>query len=239
MKSMNRRKQRLSLTAVVQPATPPAALLRVAVQHVLYAHQQIPCVYRQMVRDAAAPLRQPHSRVQRKAAKLVGAAEQLFGELPAAFSALVGADHAVAAIVLGPSVASPRLAYLLRLDAVATAPTAGDGSRRLLAALALHSGELAAVDPGLCRMHLLLAAPADAALPAGHFRARPGLQLKLQRAHVATVVAGAAAADATDADEQCARATVACLAHVNVNACVWRAACGMCIWHVACGVVCM
>jgi hypothetical protein len=109
----------------------------------------------------------------------------------------------VAALVLGSSLASPKLVYLFSLPASSSTsqppPPAGarrDGARRLLRAMASEGSDMFAVDPGLCRLHVLIRARRDAALPAPHFRPRPGLALQLRRAHVAVVDASAAGATA-------------------------------------------
>ena len=46
---------------------------------------------------------------------------------------------------------------------------------------------LAAIDAKPCRLHVLVRAPREAQLPAQLFQPRPGLTVRLQRAHVATV----------------------------------------------------
>ena len=182
---------RVPVTATLSAgAPPPDEALRAIVQHVLFMHQQIPCAYAELGREveAMAESGRRGSLVQRKAAKLFAATEALLAPLAVAFAKI--AEHseaAIAAIVLGPSIASPRLAYLLRLDVTGATPPPRDAARRVLRAIAAQGIDLTAVDSGLCRLHILLAAPRHAQLPAPHFRARPGLQLKLQRAHVATV----------------------------------------------------
>ena len=176
---------RVPVVASLPKATPPDELLRTVMQHVLFMHQQIPCVYAEL--HDFLPGRA--GLMRRKATKLLSVMEPLLAELQAAFDAIgMHGDRAVAALVLGPSVAAPRLAYLLRVDAYTDAPASRDGARRLLRAIVAHGSEITSVNPGLCRLHLLLAAPREAHLPDGHFRARPGLKLKLQRAHVCTVV---------------------------------------------------
>lgn len=103
----------------------------------------------------------------------------------------------VAALVLG-SVASPRLVYLLHvapppppeLTPPASEPRSIDAAtRRLVRALAVQASGIAGVDPGLCRLHLLLRAARGATLPPGHFRARPSLVVRLKRAHLVAIQA--------------------------------------------------
>ena len=250
------RTERVAITAALPDGggVPPAELVRTVVQHVLFMHQQIPCVYTELQRDLgggggggsaatdaaaaeeegeAPPLEPPRKRrrlsaLERKAVKLLNALDPILDALHVAVAAATEAAEqqqrarpeeprparpmVVAAIVLGASVASPRLVYLLGLHAAprddhtpATAgssaaaaapppaparPRRADGARRLLRAIATQGASLTTCDPGLCRMHLLLRAPRDAHLPPAHFRPRPGLHLKLQRAHVATVTGG-------------------------------------------------
>ena len=218
MPLLHRTFQRVEINSTPSPAgsAPPAELLRAVVQHILFMHQQIPCIYQELQREVEELLlhKVRPGVLQRKAAKLLTALEPLFSQLTPALAAAEEAaasaasssssvgdalpPRTVAAIVLGSSVASPKLVYLLSLSA-ATDPPSRDGARRLIRSIAAHGMEISTVDPGLSRVHVLLAAPRDAALPSAHFQPRPGLTLKLQRAHVATVdtTAGGGAASGT------------------------------------------
>lgn len=206
----------------------------------LFFHQQMPCAFNDLKRihsdtssmadDDPRRRRRRPGGAERKGAKLLTATKTLLAHVPAALNAITATDAAAAAqtgreplvvaVVLGSSLTSPRLVYLLhvphdgdaRLEGVegAAAAPRRDGGRRLLRAIATQCGALADVTPGLCKLHLLLRAPRDAALPAPHFRPRPGLVLKLKRAHLAAVSAasasrsagGSAGACEVDADPQ-------------------------------------
>lgn len=158
---------------------------------------------------------EPVSRVRRptmasrKAAKLVHALGELFALLPEALSQARAPDIAgpsaagstVAALMLGSSPAAPRIVILLRIFPLAAgvagpsneaeaAAAVRDGKLRVLRALTIQCGQLASVNPGLCRLHLLVQAPPDAPLPAAAFQPRPGLTLKLKRAHAVCVGVG-------------------------------------------------
>jgi hypothetical protein len=230
---------RASVVAVLPDDCTAEEQLEALLQHVLFMHQQIPCVYPELKREVselAGRQRAPMGGVQRKASKLIGALEPLLEQLAPALSAAAAAfDHgtsspkhggsdrarAVAAIVFGSSVAAPRLVYLLGVGAEggaeerdaaegsfsslaaastdpsgappqppirpSTNPKPGGGIRRMLRAVAIQAADIAAIDPGACRVHVLVRARREAALPAGHFRPRPGLLLKLSRAQLATV----------------------------------------------------
>ena len=186
----------------------PADLIDAVLQHALFIHAQAPCPYAELRREASrAATYQAHppqrrvrqSNAQRKASKLVAAMDSLLTQLPHAVEAVTSSspssDPVVAAVVLGSSVASPRVVYLLHLAGNNMAVPPQNGVRRLLRAIAVQCSELASIDPGVCRMHVLLRANRRAALPEMHFRARPGLRLRLRRAHVATVSAGVPAQD--------------------------------------------
>ena len=167
---------------------------------------------------------------ERKGMKLLPATEPLLAQLPAAVAAAAAAAHEahrsredacstetlassesasgplLAALLLGSSVASPRVVYLVRLAPSLCNPPDDDASadvtggsragtaatRRLIRAVAMQCSSIATVDPGVCRLHLLLRAPRHAALPPEHFKPRPGLVVKLQRAHVALIAAATA-----------------------------------------------
>ena len=158
---------------------------------------------------------EPVSRVRRptlasrKAAKLVHALGELFALLPEALSQARAPDVAgpsaagstVAALMLGSSPAAPRIVILLRIFPLAAgvagpsneaeaAAAVREGKLRVLRALTIQCGQLASVNPGLCRLHLLVQAPPDAPLPAAAFQPRPGLVLKLKRAHAVCVGVG-------------------------------------------------
>ena len=103
--------------------------------------------------------------------------------------------------MLGSSPAAPRIVILLRIfplaagvagpsNAAEAAAAVRDGKLRVLRAVTIQCGQLAAVNPGLCRLHLLVQAPPDAPLPASAFQPRPGLTLKLKRAHAICVGVG-------------------------------------------------
>ncbi len=177
-----------------------AELVASLAQHTLFMHQQIPTQYAELRQDAedaaASGVRLRPAGPERKAAKLIKAAEPLFSALPAALEAAVEprAAPVLAAVLLGSSVASPRLVYLLRVSAV-TSVDGGDTSavsprdaiRKLMRAVATQCMSLAAIDAKPCRLHVLLRAPREAQLPAQLFQPRPGLSVRLQRAHVARV----------------------------------------------------
>lgn len=194
-----------------------AELVTSLAQHTLFMHQQIPMQYAELRQasegTAASGVRLRPAGPERKAAKLIDAAELLFSALPAALE--VAAEHravpVLAAVMLGSSVASPRLVYLLRISAVTSthdgsmsAATTRDATRRLMRAVATQCMSLAAIDAKPCRLHVLVRAPREAQLPAQLFQPRPGLAVRLQRAHVATVsvecsaVAGTGDGDGTN-----------------------------------------
>jgi len=158
-------------------------------------------------------------------------------DLASALAASGGSNESarpiLAAVLLGSSIASPRLVYLLRVSAAATAPasaavaatlaeTAGapaadaaapssrDATRRLLRAIATQCNSLSTIDPKLCRLHVALRAPREAELSPGLFQPRPGLALRLQRAHVATVTVTSVAGPDEDGDEWSDRAGLVC-----------------------------
>ena len=158
------------------------------------------------------PRRRPNM-TDRKAAKLVHALEGLFAQLPAALDAAAtaaassmpdpssAAASTVVALLLGSSPAAPRLVILVRIfpladgvagpaDAAAAATAVRDGCLRVMRNVVTQCGSLAAVNPGLCRMHLLVQAQPSAALDASHFQPRPGLTLKLKRAHAVCLGVG-------------------------------------------------
>jgi len=237
---------REACSASLPPGSALTELIEVLVTHVLFFHQQMPCAFNDLKRilsdtssmadgDPRRRRRRPGG-AERKGAKLLTATNTLLAHLPAALTAITTTDAAAAAqtgweplvvaVVLGSSLTSPRLVYLLHVphdgdarlegaegavgaEGAAAAPRR-DGGRRLLRAIATQCGALADVTPGLCKLHLLLRAPRDAALPAPHFRPRPGLVLKLKRAHLAAVSAasaprstsGSAGACEVDADPQ-------------------------------------
>ena len=150
------------------------------------------------------------SMVSRKAAKLVHALDDLLATLPEALAlaspANAGAGPSaagstVAALLLGSSPAAPRIVILIRIfplaagvagpsNAAEASAAVRDGCLRVLRAVTIQCGSLAAVNPGLCRLHLLVQAPPDAPLPASAFLPRPGLTLKLKRAHAICVGVG-------------------------------------------------
>ena len=178
------------------------ALLAALLKHTLYMHLQLPCPYDEVLRSlndstSAERPRRPGG-AKRKAATLVRAMELLLGSLAAAFEAALSAGGPaapppVAAVVLGRSAAAPKLVYLVRLglNALEDAPPeparVRDACRRMIRSICTRCAELAALDPGLCRTHVLFAAARHAQLPAGTFQPRPGFTLKLKRAHVACI----------------------------------------------------
>lgn len=214
---------RVGVTAALPDGGAADELLSALIQHVLFMHQQIPCVYPELKRELDTILQEKRRAVggiQRKVAKLVSALDPLLENLTPALDTSAAATPTtpcVAAIVLGSSVASPRLVYLLGVgigdgesedelqigssngetssttskpSATPSASSSRSSVRRLLRSLAANCAEIGAVDPGLCRVSLLLSAPrtADAgALASAGFVPRPALTLKLQRAHVATI----------------------------------------------------
>ena len=163
------------------------------IQHAMFMHTQIPCVYTEILREVerhaaqGSGVRRRRPYLIRKSIKLLAALEPLLARLPAAMSTDATSAPHVAAIILGNSLASPRLVYLLRLDGCGDGGDTVPGVRRLMRALAMQAGDITTVNPGLCRLHLLLRAHRDAGLGSHGFRARPGLVLRLKRAHVATV----------------------------------------------------
>ena len=184
---------------------------------------------------------EPVSRVRRptiasrKAAKLVHALGELFALLPEALSQARAPDVAgpsaagstVAALMLGSSPAAPRIVILLRIFPLAAgvagpsseaeaAAAVREGKLRVLRALTIQCGQLASVNPGLCRLHLLVQAPPDAPLPAAAFQPRPGLTLKLKRAHAVCVgVGGPASGCAVEPHEPPLRAQDWCDAPID------------------------
>jgi len=172
----------------------------------------------------------------RKATKLVHALDELFAVLPEALAlaspANAGAEPSAAgstvvALLLGSSPAAPRIVILLRIfplaagvagpsNATEAAAAVRDGKLRVLRAVTIQCGGLAAVNPGLCRLHLLVQAPPDAPLPTAAFQPRPGLTLKLKRAHAICVgVGGPAAGCAVEPHEPPLRAEDWCVAPVD------------------------
>lgn len=162
--------------------------------------------------EPVSRVRRP-SMTSRKAAKLVHALDELFAMLPGALALArvpldaggsagpSAAGSTVAALMLGSSPAAPRIVILLRIfplaagvagpsNAAEAAAAVRDGKLRVLRAVTIQCGQLAAVNPGLCRLHLLVQAPPDAPLPASAFQPRPGLTLKLKRAHAICVGVG-------------------------------------------------
>ncbi|KAL1504538.1 hypothetical protein AB1Y20_010940 [Prymnesium parvum] len=191
-------------------ASGSAAVLSQAVQLLLFMQRQIPCPFDELAQDLE---RTPHHHARprarpggwrRKAALLLCGATRLFAQLPAALSAALSAvreqlpaalsatheltQPLVVALLLGSSVASPRVVYLFRL---LVDPSAEESSRpaarRLLRALATRAAVLTEHSPRACRVFLLLQAPRAARLPAEFFRPRPGLALNLRRAHLGCV----------------------------------------------------
>lgn len=227
-----------------EPVVSPADLLVTLTQHTLFMHQQIPMTYSELVRegeDATAALaegkRLRPAGSERKTLKLLKSMEPLLASLASALAASGGSNESarpiLAAVLLGSSIASPRLVYLLRVSAAATAPasaavaatlaeTAGapaadaaapssrDATRRLLRAIATQCNSLSTIDPKLCRLHVALRAPREAELSPGLFQPRPGLALRLQRAHVATVTVTSVAGPDEDGDEWSDRAGLVC-----------------------------
>ena len=199
----------VALTKPADPAT-CAHMLAAVVKHALFMQQQIPCPFDELAREleqepeegsSRRPVRRPGGRM-RKAVRLVGAAQPLLDHLPSTIHTICEADEQaggglVAALLLGSSVAAPRVVYLMRFQPSPAAPGAPptpsdapvvrDCSRRLLRALMTQCAELSAVDPGACRVHLIVLAPRSAGLSPALFQPRPGLVLKLKRAHVACI----------------------------------------------------
>ena len=187
--------------------------------------------------EPVSRVRRP-SMASRKAAKLVHALDELFAMLPGALALArvpldaggpagpSAAGSTVAALMLGSSPAAPRIVILLRIfplaagiagpsSAAEAAAAVRDGKLRVLRAVTIQCGQLAAVNPGLCRLHLLVQAPPDAPLPASAFQPRPGLTLKLKRAHTICVgVGGPASGCAIEPHEPPLRAQDWCAARV-------------------------
>ncbi len=198
------------------------------VKHALFIHRQLPQVYDELryatemsvmqraeAKEAGGPARRPPrpGGAEAKAIKLFSVAEPLLGHIGPAFDAAADADDAaaedadeesdpalLAAVVLGSSVASPKVVYLVRVayGCDEEVPVPRDFERRVLRAVAVQCAPLASVNPGLCRLHVLIRARREAQLPEAHFQPRPGLKLKLKRAHVATLSTGAPAAALAD-----------------------------------------
>lgn len=191
------------------------ALLAQLVKHTLYTGQQIPAPFDQLAaelqREGGVGEEGRRPRLggwRRKACKLVEAARPLLEGLPAAVGMLAeggeggGGERVVAALLLGSSLSTPRVVYLIRFPLTSTRREKGgeeggekgdgqaavrDNARRLLRALATQAGGLAELDPGPCRAFLLLQAPPHSSLPPSLFTPRPGFTLKLKRAHLARV----------------------------------------------------
>ena len=188
-------------------ATCCASMTSAVLKHVLFMQQQIPCPFDQLLSEVSAPMMTREGKVRRptagmrKAARLVAATQALHDELPAAFISVEAAMAAhtgtgpVAALLFGSSVASPRMVYLLHfrssiddnIDPAEAAASVRNTTRRLLRTLATQCAQLSSIDPGCSRFHLLLQAPRGTPLSAAAFQPRPGLALKLRRAHVASV----------------------------------------------------
>ena len=190
-----------------------ARVVEAVLKHALFMQQQLPCPYDQLFHEISmANARRRPSGGVRKAMRLVSAMQALLDQLPEALlragSAVSaqGESGLVAALLLGSSVGSPRLVYLLRFDCSCADGVIGppditararDACRRVLRALMTQCSPLSGIDPGACcRLHLLLLAPPDARLPTPTFQPRPGFILKLRRAHVACINASDAPSSA-------------------------------------------
>ena len=184
-------------SALRAPPTAPtsAALACALVKHVLFMQQQLPCLYDELLREVAPLLAAVHeppphapapdhdvvapppakrrrrSPLQRKALKLVAAAECLFSTMPAVISACDAAAPAaptVLALVLGASPASPKLVVFVRIARAPPSAGAADAEqavdhnacRRVLRDATMGCTSLAAVSLGhSLRLHLMLQAP--------------------------------------------------------------------------------
>eukprot|EP00966_Prymnesium_polylepis_P197743 4582115-Prymnesium_polylepis.1 len=138
-----RRPTRLEATVSLKHAADAAAcghMLGAVLKHALFMQQQIPCPFDELVRelerladgdgDGARRPARPGGRM-RKAARLIASAQPLLDQLPAAVAAAhesaSGADGSelLAALLLGSSIAAPRVVYLIRFRSVR--PTAAAG----------------------------------------------------------------------------------------------------------------
>ena len=198
---------REEVQVLLRTGVAPSDLLSTLVQHVVFMHQQTPTPYLELKRNAER-MEMAHNGggklrplgKERKALNFLAAMKVLLDALPPAvaatrtalstFSPDLMAQPVLFALLLGNSIATPRMVYLTRIF-MPVDESGGTGSceacRRLMRALTLQTASLGTIDPGRCRLQLLICAPPGTQLPANRFKPRPGFVLRLHRAHVATV----------------------------------------------------